>query len=159
MSWYNKVVWSEGMFLRPAHFQQHNRYVENLVDTRCRAISSHGWGFSELKLDRNLLALGKIAIAEARRSAIDQVLHEQLRRAASSPLRTGRKIGDRAKSETHRFSPSLFELPAQFSAVHRSYRARSKNWSQARASSNKREALPYHGRPVRCCDLSFRPYV
>lgn len=66
MSWYNKVVWSEGMFLRPAHFQQHNRYVENLVDTRCRAITSHGWGFSELKLDRNLLALGKIAISEAK---------------------------------------------------------------------------------------------
>ena len=66
MSWYNKVVWSEGMFLRPAHFQQHNRYVENLVDARCRAVSSHGWGFVELKLDRNLSALGKIAISEAR---------------------------------------------------------------------------------------------
>ena len=34
MSWYNKVIWSEGMFLRPAHFQQHNRYVENLVEMR-----------------------------------------------------------------------------------------------------------------------------
>ena len=66
MSWYNKVIWAEGMFLRPVHFQQHNRYVENLVDTRCRAISNHGWGFSELKLDRNLLALGKVAISEAR---------------------------------------------------------------------------------------------
>ena len=66
MSWYNKVIWSEGMFLRPVHFQQHNRYVENLVETRCRAISNHGWGFSELKLDRSLLALGKVAISEAR---------------------------------------------------------------------------------------------
>ena len=29
MSWDNKVVWSEGMFLRPQHFQQHDRYLEN----------------------------------------------------------------------------------------------------------------------------------
>ncbi|MCP6146127.1 hypothetical protein, partial [Pseudomonas aeruginosa] len=27
MSWNNRVVWSEGMFLRPQHFQQHDRYL------------------------------------------------------------------------------------------------------------------------------------
>ena len=34
MSWDNKVVWSEGMFLRPQHFQQQDRYVEKLVRSR-----------------------------------------------------------------------------------------------------------------------------
>lgn len=37
MSWNNRVVWSEGMFLRPQHFQQHDRYLETLVDGRCRS--------------------------------------------------------------------------------------------------------------------------
>ena len=32
MSWYSKVVWSEGLFLRPHHFQQSDRYLENLLD-------------------------------------------------------------------------------------------------------------------------------
>ncbi len=32
MSWNNRVVWSEGMFLRPQHFQQQDRYIETLVE-------------------------------------------------------------------------------------------------------------------------------
>jgi type VI secretion system protein ImpJ len=34
MSWDNRVVWSEGLFLRPQHFQQADRYFENLVRRR-----------------------------------------------------------------------------------------------------------------------------
>ncbi len=66
MSWNNRVVWSEGMFLRPQHFQQHDRYLETLVDGRCRSLLAGGWGFSELKLDDALLTQGKLAIASAR---------------------------------------------------------------------------------------------
>ncbi|MBI2379791.1 MAG: type VI secretion system baseplate subunit TssK [Gammaproteobacteria bacterium] len=66
MSWKNRVVWSEGMFLRPQHFQQHDRYVEALVDGRCRPVSAFPWGFSTLSLDKGLLALGKLAILSAR---------------------------------------------------------------------------------------------
>ena len=35
MSWYSKVVWSEGLFLRPHHLQQNDRYLEHLVETGC----------------------------------------------------------------------------------------------------------------------------
>jgi type VI secretion system protein ImpJ len=66
MSWNNKVVWSEGIFLRPQHFQQHVRYVESYVDSRCHALRGHGWGFGELKLDQQLLTLGKLGIGAAR---------------------------------------------------------------------------------------------
>ncbi|EJH4897342.1 type VI secretion system baseplate subunit TssK [Pseudomonas aeruginosa] len=66
MSWNNRVVWSEGMFLRPQHFQQHDRYLETLVDGRCRSLLAGGWGFSELKLDDALLTQGKLAIVSAR---------------------------------------------------------------------------------------------
>ncbi|MEY4209827.1 MAG: hypothetical protein RLZ92_205, partial [Pseudomonadota bacterium] len=35
MSINNKIVWSEGMFLRPQHFQQHDRFIERFIDGRC----------------------------------------------------------------------------------------------------------------------------
>ncbi|MFT3858228.1 MAG: type VI secretion system baseplate subunit TssK [Aquabacterium sp.] len=65
MSWRNKVVWSQGMFLQPHHFQQEARYTERLVDTRVRTLSPYAWGFAELQLDDSLLALGRIGIARA----------------------------------------------------------------------------------------------
>src|SRR5688572_25479256 len=66
MSYRSKVVWSEGLFLRPQHLQQNDRYVERVVDLKTAALRSHGWGFSELKLDGDLLKLGKLAIAAAK---------------------------------------------------------------------------------------------
>ncbi|PIE83132.1 MAG: type VI secretion system baseplate subunit TssK [Candidatus Contendobacter odensis] len=66
MSWYSKVVWSEGMFLRPQHFQQQDRYIEALVRQSCAQIRAYHWGVTELVLDREALVLGKIAITAAR---------------------------------------------------------------------------------------------
>ena len=65
MAWHNKVAWSEGMFLRPVHFQQHVRYVENLLEQRCRSLHAHAIGFTRLELDAALLRLGKVAITRA----------------------------------------------------------------------------------------------
>lgn len=65
MSHRSKVVWSEGLFLRPQHFQQHDRFLERYQQLRSEALRSHGWGFSELRLDRDLLRLGKVAISSA----------------------------------------------------------------------------------------------
>ena len=44
MSWNNRVVWSEGMFIGTQHFQQHDRYLENLIDARSRPLSAGAWG-------------------------------------------------------------------------------------------------------------------
>jgi type VI secretion system protein ImpJ len=66
MSWNNKVIWSEGLFLRPQHFQQSDRYIERLVRRRVEALRPYPWGVTELKLNREMLALGKFAIEEAR---------------------------------------------------------------------------------------------
>lgn len=66
MSWNNRVVWSEGMFIGTQHFQQHDRYLENLIDARSRPLSAGAWGFSELLIDQGLLAQGKLAIITAR---------------------------------------------------------------------------------------------
>jgi len=66
MSWNNKVIWSEGLFLRPQHFQQQDRFLEQFVEQRTGRLRSYAWGFTELKLDSDLLGIGKVAIASAR---------------------------------------------------------------------------------------------
>lgn len=65
MSWRSKVIWSQGMFLQPHHFQQEARHVEHLIDLRVRAAGPHAWGFFELVLDEGLLALGRVGIVRA----------------------------------------------------------------------------------------------
>src|SRR5215510_12050072 len=66
MSWDNRVIWSEGTFLQPQHFQQHDRYLETYVESRARALRPYSWGFLELGLDESLLELGKLALQRAR---------------------------------------------------------------------------------------------
>lgn len=62
MSGNNKVIWSKGMILYPQHFQQYDRYVENLINSRCLCQNPYHWGFSDLTIDTNLLKAGKLAI-------------------------------------------------------------------------------------------------
>lgn len=62
----NKVVWSEGLFLRPQHFQQQDRHVERYVELRTSALRANGWGFSDLEFERDLLSTGKLALRRAR---------------------------------------------------------------------------------------------
>jgi type VI secretion system protein ImpJ len=65
MTFKQKVVWSEGMFLRPQHFQQEERYFEFLVHHRARLLSAHYWGFHSFELDEDALTLGVVAIRRA----------------------------------------------------------------------------------------------
>lgn len=65
MSSNNKVVWSEGMFLRPHHFQQYNRFLESYIEGRCAFLRPYTWGFKQLQLDQQLLGMGKVAITAA----------------------------------------------------------------------------------------------
>ena len=59
---YNKVIWSEGMFLQPQHFQQQDRYLEGVVNGRCLGLRPYDWGFYHLRIDTNLLRTGKLSI-------------------------------------------------------------------------------------------------
>ena len=62
MSWDSKVLWSEGLFLQPHHFQQADRYTENLVSGLARRISPYAWGVSELEIDEEVLKVGQFAL-------------------------------------------------------------------------------------------------
>ncbi|MGA7980923.1 MAG: type VI secretion system baseplate subunit TssK [Chromatiaceae bacterium] len=65
MSWKNKVLWSEGLFLKPQHFQQQDRYVEHLIEHRLSSLLAYGWGVGALAIDSDLLSMGKIALTAA----------------------------------------------------------------------------------------------
>lgn len=65
MTWTNKVIWTEGMFLQPQHFQQHDRFIAAQAQARFAAGAGYGWGWLNLMLDSAALNLGKIALTSA----------------------------------------------------------------------------------------------
>lgn len=66
MSENNRIIWSEGLFLRPQHFQQQERYLESWIEGRTAALRPYSWGFTELEIERDLLAIGKVGLRRAR---------------------------------------------------------------------------------------------
>ena len=71
MSEANRVLWSEGLFLRTQHFQQQDRFFETVARGTLQAGRLQTFGFRSLTLDPSLLELGKSPC---------------FRRAASSPM-------------------------------------------------------------------------
>jgi type VI secretion system protein ImpJ len=65
MTWTNRVVWQEGMFLRAQHFQQQDRWTEALLRARTAGLRRYGWGITEMAIDRDLLATGRFALTAA----------------------------------------------------------------------------------------------
>jgi type VI secretion system protein ImpJ len=65
MSAHNKVLWSEGLFLQPQHFQQQDRYFERYVESRCHALAPYSWGLIESEIDADLLTIGKFGLRRA----------------------------------------------------------------------------------------------
>ncbi len=58
----NRILWSEGMFLRPQHFQQQDRYHESVLQQIQKSLKPHWWGFLDVDLDANLYKQGKLAL-------------------------------------------------------------------------------------------------
>lgn len=61
----SRVVWSEGMYLGPHHFQVQSRYFEDAV----RFVIEHAWfapwGFTTYKLDEHAIENGRVALLNA----------------------------------------------------------------------------------------------
>lgn len=64
--WKNRVLWSEGQFLRPQHFQQQERFFDHVLDARTRSMLAYGWGFTALEIDTGALARGIVQLNAAR---------------------------------------------------------------------------------------------
>lgn len=64
MSWTNRVVWQEGMFLRTQHFQQQDRWTEQFVRGWVQSLRPHPWGLLDYALNRDLLTTGRFALGK-----------------------------------------------------------------------------------------------
>jgi len=59
-----KVVWSEGLFLKPHHFQQSDKYFENVLLERIRKTTTFGWGISKISIDEEGVKNGSFMLYE-----------------------------------------------------------------------------------------------
>jgi len=59
-----KVVWTEGMFLTPQHFQQQERYLEQFF-CMLHQLDGNTYGFSELRIDPHLARQAKVGLLHA----------------------------------------------------------------------------------------------
>jgi type VI secretion system protein ImpJ len=66
MTQLQKVLWSEGLFLTPHHFQQWDRYHEDLLNFRIRALTIFMWGVDEVKFNEEALENGGFEIVRCR---------------------------------------------------------------------------------------------
>ncbi|HZE96177.1 MAG TPA: type VI secretion system baseplate subunit TssK [Planctomycetota bacterium] len=64
MEYAQKVLWSEGMFLTPHHFQQADRYMESLISRRLSALRPLGWGVCRIQINTDALANGEMVLSK-----------------------------------------------------------------------------------------------
>jgi len=51
----SKLLWGEGLFLRPQHFQQQDRYHEARLNQTARALHPYCWGVRRIAVDHEAL--------------------------------------------------------------------------------------------------------
>lgn len=59
-----KIMWGEGLFLRPQHFQQQDRYHEARLHHTASALHPYGWGVRRLVLDLDALRSDTLRLLE-----------------------------------------------------------------------------------------------
>jgi type VI secretion system protein ImpJ len=61
---HEKVLWEEGMFLGPQHFQAWERHVLGQVHGRLQVVLPHGYGLTALRIDEEALAQGEFLLEQ-----------------------------------------------------------------------------------------------
>jgi type VI secretion system protein ImpJ len=62
----SRVVWAEGMYLAPQHFQAQNRYFEEAVHFAMGGLWTDAYGFAACQLDADALRNGTVSLLHAR---------------------------------------------------------------------------------------------
>ncbi|NMM26952.1 MAG: type VI secretion system baseplate subunit TssK [Glaciimonas sp.] len=60
----NKVLWGEGLFLRPQHFQRQDRYHESRLHQTANALHPYAWGVSKIQIDQDALANNSLRLLD-----------------------------------------------------------------------------------------------
>ncbi len=93
MNPFGKSIWSQGMFLRPQHFQNHERYWEEQLHRRVMGADGYAWGIERLQINESALSLGRFEV-----SAVSAVFHDGtiLHATQGNELPTSRIFGAEA---------------------------------------------------------------
>ncbi|MFT3857868.1 MAG: type VI secretion system baseplate subunit TssK [Aquabacterium sp.] len=59
-----KILWGEGLFLRPQHFQQQDAYHEWRLSQSMRTLHPYAWGIRHVKIDTDALQTGLLRVLE-----------------------------------------------------------------------------------------------
>lgn len=62
MSKNSRVIWSEGLFIKPHHFQQMQNNVEYLIESRSKSLITNRYGILDFKINEEHLKFGKITL-------------------------------------------------------------------------------------------------
>jgi type VI secretion system protein ImpJ len=62
----SRVVWAEGMYLAPQHFQAQNRYFEEAFQFATSSLWNHAYGLAACQLDADALRNGTVSLLQAR---------------------------------------------------------------------------------------------
>ncbi|HCM63955.1 MAG TPA: type VI secretion system baseplate subunit TssK [Morganella sp. (in: Bacteria)] len=65
MSMKNRVIWREGLFIKPQHFQQQQRHQDYVTQSLLSAFIGHYAGLTSLVINDDILRLGRVGISEA----------------------------------------------------------------------------------------------
>ncbi len=57
-----KVIWNEGMFMIPQHFQQTDHYNESILNFRIQSLNQQYWGLLGMEIDKDALANDRFAL-------------------------------------------------------------------------------------------------
>jgi len=92
MSRTHRIVWNEGMFLGPQHFQQWDHFVDAEIAYRQGLAVPNGWGVRRLELDRDGLANGRLSV-----QVLEAILPDgtSIVAPARDPLPAGRALKGR----------------------------------------------------------------
>jgi type VI secretion system protein ImpJ len=66
MKYLSRVVWSEGMYLGPHHFQAQSRYFEDSIRFATSSLWFEPWGLVGVQLDAEALKNGTVSLVHAR---------------------------------------------------------------------------------------------
>jgi type VI secretion system protein ImpJ len=99
----SKIVWSEGMYLAPHHFQAQNRHFEDSIQFAAENLWTEGYGLAAVQLDADALRNGTVALSHARGLFEDGVAFDM---PESDPLPEPRNI-------IEAFSPTADHLTVQ----------------------------------------------
>jgi type VI secretion system protein ImpJ len=89
MKYLSRVVWSEGMYLGPHHFQAQNRYFEDSIRFAASSLWYEPWGLMGVQLDPEALKNGTVALVHARGIFADGLAFQM---PESDPLPAARNI-------------------------------------------------------------------